>query len=556
MERKVISIDVKPETVGQETTETAGVMWEHNATEIEFVLDEAYVGDDYRYYLEYRSVMGTKDRTVYLSEFNNKVSFVIPAEMTALKSVECYFNIATVDGDGNTVQVIKPVKFCLDFDFSGGVDNSLVKKNDFSINLLLEAIRNGTFKGEKGDKGDSYELTPNDMVLVARKVSEDVYGLPFVREIRGVGSKKLSGVSANGYSESFEIRSAVPDFTGTGEATPNDIRALYNVRAYIGKNEVEYLLKPEKYTQFYKDANVYDTSYYVCPVFLKPNTEYVLVRCLDTLNEVVAGIKTKEGECTIFASYVSPSQAKTRLNFTTGESGVAFLVATDVGDEEEIYREVLEGTFYGLGIFESEYFCDYYDEFETPLYSLSENVYDVADISMGQAIYNIETVKVPLSVVETGAASFSYNGRIIYRYTVPLTEAPDNRKEYDVVSTHYKTSNVFVDSSDGVRRFLEETNEGTGVYFDRINSQIYIYTNKSPTTFKVFLQTQESREQPVLILYKKRNPTEAVIGAKSITINKGYEKLAVYPEDASWCMKINGCVSDALNEVLDKIEAI
>lgn len=154
MENKIIYIDVSPET-DEEITENAGVMWEHNATSIVFNIDPAYAGD-YRYYLEYRSIIGTKVRTEYLDldTETNTVTYNIPVTMTSLRGVECYFNIVEIDGDGQTVKVIKSRKFCLQFDYSPDTDNSLAKVNDFSINALLEAIRLGIFKGEKGDSGE------------------------------------------------------------------------------------------------------------------------------------------------------------------------------------------------------------------------------------------------------------------------------------------------------------------------------------------------------------------------------------------------------------------
>lgn len=153
METKTIYIDITAESSQTEYNENAGVMWEHNATQLVFNLDDCFVGD-YRYYIEYRSLLGTKVRTEYLELNGNTVTYLIPAEMTGLKTVECYFNIISIDEDGNTTQVIKPKKFCLDFDFSPDTDNSIAKVNDFSINYLLEAIRLGTFKGDKGDKGE------------------------------------------------------------------------------------------------------------------------------------------------------------------------------------------------------------------------------------------------------------------------------------------------------------------------------------------------------------------------------------------------------------------
>ncbi len=157
MENKIISINICPEA-NEEINENAGVMWEHNATTIVFNIDPAYV-DDYKYYIEYRSLIGTKVRTEYL-ELNtetNAVTYDIPVTMTSLGGVECYFNIVKIDEDGQTTQVVKPRKFYLQFDYSPDTDNSIAKVNDFSVNALFEAIRLGTFKGERGEKGDKGE---------------------------------------------------------------------------------------------------------------------------------------------------------------------------------------------------------------------------------------------------------------------------------------------------------------------------------------------------------------------------------------------------------------
>lgn len=172
MERKIISVDISPDTNDVIYEGKAGVMWEHNATEIVFNIDERYTGD-YKYYIEYRSILGTKVRTEYLAldTSANTITYAVPVSMSSLRGVECYFNIVSVDADGNTVQVIKPRKFYLKFDYSPDTDNSIAKVNDFSINALLEAIHNGTFKGdkgdrgekgEKGDKGDAGEAPPAD----------------------------------------------------------------------------------------------------------------------------------------------------------------------------------------------------------------------------------------------------------------------------------------------------------------------------------------------------------------------------------------------------------
>ena len=154
MNQKIISIEITPDCESV-ITENGGVMWEHNAGILKFCIASDYVGD-YRYYIEYRSLMGTKTRTEYLelNSEDNTIIYPIPATMTSLKGVECYFNIVKIDEDGNTIQVIKPRKFGLTFDYSPETDDHLCKEYDFTINALLEAIRLGSFKGDRGEKGE------------------------------------------------------------------------------------------------------------------------------------------------------------------------------------------------------------------------------------------------------------------------------------------------------------------------------------------------------------------------------------------------------------------
>ncbi len=156
MENKIISIDIGSD-IKNEINENAGVMWEHNATALVFKIAPEYVGD-YKYYLEYRSLIGTKIRTEYLEldTETNTITYIIPVTMSSLRGVECYFNIINIDEDGQTQLVIKPQKFCLEFDYSPDTDNGIAKVNDFSVNALFEAIRLGTFKGDKGDRGEAF----------------------------------------------------------------------------------------------------------------------------------------------------------------------------------------------------------------------------------------------------------------------------------------------------------------------------------------------------------------------------------------------------------------
>lgn len=232
MNQKIISIEITPENESV-ATHNGGVMWEHNAGVLKFTIAPDYVGD-YRYYLEYRSLMGTKTRTDYLelNTENNTITYSIPATMTSLKGVECYFNIVKIDEDGNTVQVIKPRKFGLTFDYSPETDEALCKEYDFTINSLLEAIRQGTFKGDRGEKGDkgdkgdkgetggisedyannSFSNALKGYAEGERIVIDDISPIEHKTAVRVHGKNLFNGSLIGGYfnNNEFEILAATP----------------------------------------------------------------------------------------------------------------------------------------------------------------------------------------------------------------------------------------------------------------------------------------------------------------------------------------------------------
>ncbi len=554
MERKTISIDVTPETLSEEYIEQAGTMWEHNATNIVFNIDDRYIGDNYRYYIEYRSLIGTKDRTDFLTLSNKKISYAIPSAMTSMRSVECHFNIITVDTNGNTLQVIKPIKFCLDFNFAADTDNSIVKENDFTVNSLLEAIRNGAFKGEKGDTGESYILTENDKVEVAEKISEDVYGLPYKREFHGQGIKKLVGVSDNGKISTLKMMSPVPDFSNVSESSPVVPEGMEYGKAYFGENLLEHLLTPDAYKEYYHDSNVYTSNYFVTPIFAKPNTEYVLVRLNKKINNIYSGVKTKEGTMTFFAYVDNEVQQRDHYVFTTGESGIFYIISTQVGLANFIYENILKTTFAGIGVYEASALLTAAFQTNTPMISLSDDNADIADISNGKVIRNVVSYELPTSFEEDKIATYTGAGKTVYRYRLSITEAPSSEKRYNIASTHYKTVNVFVNSNDDVSKLLAVSTDGSGVYFDRENAQIYLYSTRNVSDLTAFWKSEKEAERTPAVYYRRRKPTEETITSVNGTINKTHKKINPAPTNACWELTVNGCISDVLNEMMKVID--
>lgn len=190
MFKEEIIIEISPATRNENETVNGGVMFEHNAVQLIFKLDAAYADIAYRYYLTFDSVLGGKARTVYLvpDASGSQIHFPIPREMTGMLCAACWFHIVRVTENGETEQVIQPKQFTLQFTPAEDVDKELCENADFTINYLLQMIENGTFKGDKGDKGDSYVLTETDKSDIAAGIRTEYFGTPFAAEASGTGT--------------------------------------------------------------------------------------------------------------------------------------------------------------------------------------------------------------------------------------------------------------------------------------------------------------------------------------------------------------------------------
>ena len=148
---KTIRIEVSPE-VQHDGIINAGVMFEHNATELEFALDGQYIQQDYKYYIEFAMPSGVA-RSDYLEpDENGVITFLLPDTVTSQMSVLCYFNIIKIDEETYDTQlVIKPLQLRLSFESVASTDEALAREYSFSVNALLQAIKNGDFSGEVAD---------------------------------------------------------------------------------------------------------------------------------------------------------------------------------------------------------------------------------------------------------------------------------------------------------------------------------------------------------------------------------------------------------------------
>lgn len=549
MERKIIDIEISPEALDEAVTENGGVMWEHNAVKLVFHLDPRFAGD-YRYYIEYRSISGARVRTqnLELNASDNTVSFDIPVGMSSLMCVECFFNIVRVDGDGNTQQVIKPKKFCLDFELSPDTDNAIAKENDFSVNSLLEAIKNGAFKGEKGDKGDSYALTDGDRESIALRVSGELYGLPFLRRITSAGTVSLDGIAENGRVKSFKITAAEAEFSEITEQSPISLAPTKRVKIFIGKNEAEELLKPEKYSSFTPNGEIYQENYYVVPLYLKPNTKYAAVRCGNELNNCYSAIKT--GETTRFFVHSQSGIAKDYIEFTAPDDGIVYWVSTVIGSGYERYAELLKNSLYGFGIYELDKSVIISIEPETPLYSIANDNCDEIDVIKGEIRHNIASFTLHSDDLPIkDLTSFSAGDKTVYRYLIDVGGNPEASFLFAPLSTHYKPLKRFIDSDEALAVAVSCREDCTGVFISEYG-EVYFYSEKDPDEWYDFIIEQEAAGTPIELLYRMKYHSAEKIQPNEIVLNGEYEFLRVFPEELKCDMQVNGDISDALNKLL------
>lgn len=152
MKQNVIEIAVSPESAAEQEAQ-AGVMYEHNATAVRFVIDEAYVQSGYRYYVEFVTVNGVS-RTAYLTPEAGKLEVSLPLEVTSQMTALCVLNIVQIAENGKTELLVKAARVRLYFSVLENTDKQIDADHAFSVNTLLEAIEKGTFKGDKGDRGE------------------------------------------------------------------------------------------------------------------------------------------------------------------------------------------------------------------------------------------------------------------------------------------------------------------------------------------------------------------------------------------------------------------
>lgn len=86
----------------------AGRMYEHNATALCFVLEEALVSTEYRYYVHFSTASGETDTAYLKPDKDRKITVSLSSQITSNMTAICELNIVKVDADSSPAQIIKP----------------------------------------------------------------------------------------------------------------------------------------------------------------------------------------------------------------------------------------------------------------------------------------------------------------------------------------------------------------------------------------------------------------------------------------------------------------
>lgn len=487
-------LEIQVSQLAQETEEilSAGNMYEHNATALQFMLDAVYLHSDYRYYAEFVTVKGVA-RTEYLMPNEAGVILVsLPQEITAQMTAMCVFNIVQIGDSGKTEQLIKAKKVRLYFSDLENTEKLLDADYAFSVNALLEAIYNDTFKGDKGDKGDAYILTEADKTEIARQVDQVFYGLPMQMHMTVRQESTLSAATDRALVSTLLVR---PD-----EAAMDGIS---DIQVAIGKNILADMLDSAKYSTFSAPVN----NYTQIPITVTPGVEYVVAKLSANMAKTAYSY-LKTADTTVWLCHKSNASLNGKYGVFTGpEDGQCSLYSTAVYSSQWNYQQVLDTDWVGLTVMEKENSVLLQKTFSQPLYAVSKEIGDSYDFISGTLTRR--TAKAMLTSAQLVSDETAMLTDTVYRYKLTLPEDSPARRYgcTEGICTALPTMKVNVSTASDFADYQIETGYSEGIWFGSYDENVYILSVLEPENFAAWLDTES-----VEILYataERAEPGEA-----------------------------------------------
>lgn len=526
-----IAVSAAPETA--EDTLSAGKMYEHNATALVFTLEESLVLPEYRYYVEFVTVSGTA-RTEYLTpDAQNQITVDLPVDITSQMTALCVFNIVQIAENGKTEQVIKAKTVRLYFSALENTDRLIDENHAFSVNQLLEAIQKNTFKGDKGDKGDSYVLTSADKEEIAETVNRSFFGLPMYKTVRGTGVFPLPGAA-----DAAAVRSIAVMPCADGEV-------LSDVYLCFGENILSPILDSSKYNVFPRQD-----AYIHISLTLKPNTVYVLAKRNGTLSKKCSSY-VKAGNKTQYFCHTSTKDLNiTQLELTTDETGTVELGSTGVGLSRSNYQSILENEWEGLFLGEKSTSAVLRTSFDTPLYTVSADYADCFDFLSGETVRNTVCLPLTADMLDTDSALTLTDGtHTVYRHRILLPSAsPKAIAVTDGFCAPYAVTDTFLTGNAAYKAYVTDTGNTECAFFGTADNSIYIYSEKTQEEFTEMLTEAETAGMPLTVLYGLAKAGTQTETAVALPTDLRLDTVQICPTNAaadiSYSANITGVFAD------------
>lgn len=541
MKQNILQIAVSAAPEVQTDALQAGKMYEHNATALTFTLEESLVLSEYRYYVEFVTVSGTA-RTAYLTpDENNQITVDLPVEVTAQMTALGVFNIVQIAENGKTEQVIKAKTVRLYFSALENTDRLIDENHAFSVNQLLEAIRQNTFKGEKGDKGDGYILTSADKEEIAETVNRSFFGLPMYKTICSTGTFSLPGAG-----DPAAVRSACvhPAVYGT---------ALSDAFLTVGENVLTPILDSRKYSA-YEISGSYGRAYFQ----LKPNTAYVLAKRRNTLNQHCSSYVQVGAVTQYFCHTYAPNLCLNYWEFTTDDTGIMILGSSDVMHSQGRYQTILETDWEGLFVGEKATSKICRRTFDTPLYAVNAAYADCFDILNGEIVRNTACVQITADMLDTASEVTLTDGtHTVYRHCILL---PSDARKAPAVSDGfcetYAVTDYGLKTNSEYKAYVTATGNTECIFFGTAGNFLYIYSEKTPAEFSDILTAAETEGTPLTVLYALTAETRETETAEELPSDLNLCGAQICPTQAQMQMTYSANITDVFADLEARMKCL
>lgn len=535
MKQNILEVPI-PETPETETPEAqAGVMYEHNATALRFLLPESLCLAEYRYYAEFVTVSGIA-RTAYLeADENRQILLSLPLEITSQMTALCVFQVVKVDGAGKTEQKITAKTVRLYFAPLQNTEKMLDVDHAFSVNMLLEAIQQNTFKGDKGDKGDAYILTQGDKTEIAAQVDEAFYGLPLQKHMVVRGQQTLSGATDGASVSNLTVRPAVPTLDG-----------IRSIQIAVGENMLSDVLN----STLYSSLSPVEGNYAAIPLCLKPETEYILAKLNAGLTEYSHSY-LKMDTRTVWFCHKSNMNLNTKYSmFTVPADGQCAIYTTYIYLSQSAYQQVLDTDWDGLTVMEKNNSVLLQKTFSEPLYAVSTKIGDRYDFVSGTLVRR--TAKSQLTAARFNADETVKISDSVYRYKLALPSEAVSRVQgcRDGLCAQIPTLSAYVTDDEAWDAYKAESGASDGIWFGAYDDGIYVFSERSPADFTVWLE-----KTPLDILYASAERRESGEGM-AVTLPFGEKQISVSPNSLCADVHFSADISAVVNDFESRIQRL